>query len=111
DEPGAVLVKPKVRLGWDHSAVREQLFDGAGKARVFDSGRAAYDDRLVRQLAGQLTFQEYVPGDHSALWSFHGFAAPCGELRAAFAGRKIRTYPALTGDSAYLRLARQSELE
>ena len=111
DEAGPVLVKPKVRLGWDHSAVRTQLFGGAGKARVFDSGRAAYDDRLVRQLAGQLTFQEYVPGDDSSIWSFHGFAAPGGELLAWFVGRKIRTYPALTGDSAYLRLAQEPELE
>jgi predicted ATP-grasp superfamily ATP-dependent carboligase len=109
-EPGPVLVKPKVRLGWDHSAVREQLFGGAGKARVFDCGRAAYEDGLVRQLAGQLAFQEYVPGDDSAIWSFHGFAAPGGELLASFVGRKIRTYPALTGDSAYLRLAREPEL-
>jgi D-aspartate ligase len=110
-EPGPVLAKPKVRLGWDHSAVREQLFGGAGKARVFDCGRAAYDNGLVRQLAAQLTFQEYVPGDDSAIWSFHGFAAPDGELLASFVGRKIRTYPALTGDSAYLRLAREAELE
>ena len=28
-----------------------------------------------------------------------------------FLGRKIRTYPALTGDSSYLRLARDAELE
>jgi len=109
--PGPVLVKPKTRLGWEHSAVREQLFGGAGKARVFSCGRAAYDDRLVRQLAGQLTFQEYVPGDDGAIWSFHGFAAPGGELLASFVGRKIRTYPELTGDSAYLRLARAPELE
>ncbi|HET7363232.1 MAG TPA: ATP-grasp domain-containing protein [Burkholderiales bacterium] len=111
EEPGPVLVKPKVRLGWDHSAVREQLFGGAGKARVFASGRAAYDDGLVRQLAAQLTFQEYLPGDDSAIWSFHGFAAPGGAVLASFVGRKIRTYPALTGDSAYLRLAREPELE
>ena len=111
EEPGPVLVKPKTRLGWEHSAVREQLFGGAGKARVFDCGRSAYDHGLVRQLAAQLTFQEYVPGDDSAIWSFHGFAAPGGELLASFVGRKIRTYPALTGDSAYLSLAGEPELE
>jgi len=111
EETGPVLVKPKVRLGWDHSAVREQLFGGAGKARVFNSGRAACDERLVRQLEGQLTFQEYVPGDDSCIWSFHGFAVPGGELLASFVGRKIRTYPALTGDSTYLRLARAPELD
>src|SRR5712671_4653154 len=89
-ESGPVLVKPKVRTGWDHSAVLQQLFGGVGKARIFASGREARADALVRRLAGQLTFQEYVPGDDSAIWSFHGFAAPGGELLDWFIGRKIR---------------------
>jgi len=110
-ESGPVLVKPKTRTGWDHSPVREQLFGGAGKARVFECGARAHADRLVRQLADQLTFQEYVPGDDASIWSYHGFAAPSGEVLEWFVGRKIRTYPALTGDSSYLRLARQPELE
>jgi D-aspartate ligase len=105
-ESAAVLVKPKTRTAWDHSSVRLQLFRGAGKARVFASGREARADPLVAQLAGQLSFQEYVPGGDDAIWSYHGFAAPGGEVLAGFVGRKIRTYPALTGDSAYLRLAR-----
>ena len=111
DEPGPVLVKPKTRTGWEGSPVREQLFGGAGKARVFASGAQAYGDRLLRQLAEQLTFQEYVPGDDTAIWSYHGFATSSGEVLEWFVGRKIRTYPALTGDSSYLRLARAPELE
>ena len=111
DEAGPVLVKPKTRTGWEHSPVREQLFGGAGKARVFECGAQAHSDRLVRQLAGELTFQEYVPGDDTSIWSYHGFATPSGEVLEWFVGRKIRTYPALTGDSSYLRLAREPELE
>jgi predicted ATP-grasp superfamily ATP-dependent carboligase len=110
-EQGPVLVKPKLRTGWERSAVRAQLFGGAGKARVYESGRAAREDGLVRQLARELSFQEYIPGDDRAIWTFHGFAAPAGELVEWFVGRKIRTYPALTGDSSYLRLAREPELE
>lgn len=109
-ESGPVLVKPKLRTAWDHSIVLNQLFGGVGKARIFSSGREAGADALVRQLAGQLTFQEYVPGDDSAIWSFHGFAAPGGEVLAWFVGRKIRTYPANTGDSSYLSLARDAGL-
>jgi predicted ATP-grasp superfamily ATP-dependent carboligase len=101
-----VLVKPKVKTDWDHSSVHLQLFAGAGKARIFASGAEAAADPLVRSLAGQLAFQEYIPGGDEAIWSFHGFAAPDGEILAWFVGRKIRTYPELTGDSAYLRLAR-----
>jgi D-aspartate ligase len=109
-ERGAVLVKPKTRTHWEDSPVREQLFGGQGKARVFASGREARLHPLVQQLAHQLAFQEYVPGDDDAIWSFHGFAAPGGEVLEGFVGRKIRTFPILTGDSAYLRLARDPAL-
>jgi predicted ATP-grasp superfamily ATP-dependent carboligase len=90
--------------------VRLQLFGGAGKARVFGSGREARADALVTQLAGQLSFQEYVPGGDDAIWSFHGFCASGGEVLEWFVGRKIRTFPALTGDSSYLCLARDDGL-
>src|SRR4051812_31661639 len=56
-EHGPVLVKPKTRTAWDHSSVRQQLFGGAGKARIFASGREAGADPLVRRLAPQLAFQ------------------------------------------------------
>ena len=109
-EPGPVLAKPRTRTAWDSSSVRLQLFGGEGKARVFASGREARAHPLVGQLADQLAFQEYVPGGDDALWSYHGFAAPGGEVLEWFVGRKIRTFPALTGDSSYLRLARNASL-
>lgn len=106
-----VLVKPKAKTGWESSPVLVRLFGGAGKARIFPSGRAAREDRLVRQLAGELAFQEYVPGDDTALWTYHGFAAPGGEVLASFVGRKVRTFPEGTGDSSYLRLAHNDAVE
>jgi len=109
-ETTPVLVKPKVKTAWDRSSVHRQLFGGEGKARVFASGREARAEALVQQLAGQLAFQEYVPGGDDAIWSFHGFAAPGGDVLEWFVGRKIRTFPALTGDSSYLRLARNEHL-
>lgn len=109
-EPGPVLAKPRTRTAWDDSSVRLQLFGGEGKARVFGSGREARANPLVEKLAAQLSFQEYVPGGDDAIWSFHGFAAPGGEVLEWFVGRKIRTFPALTGDSSYLRLARNASV-
>jgi predicted ATP-grasp superfamily ATP-dependent carboligase len=100
-----VLVKPRMKTEWNSSAVFAKLFGGAGKARVFADGHALLRDPLARSLAGQLAVQEYIPGDDRALWSFHGFADEQGKLLAWFIGRKIRTYPALTGDSSYLELA------
>lgn len=110
DEDGPVLVKPKTRTAWDHSSIRLQLFGGAGKARVFSDGQEILKNGLAAQLAPQLSFQEYVPGGDDAIWSLHGFAAPGGELLEWFVGRKIRTYPPLTGDSSYLKLAHNERL-
>jgi D-aspartate ligase len=107
---GPVLVKPKTRTAWEDSSVLRHLFGGVGKARVFTSGREARANALVARLAAELAFQEYVPGGDDAIWSFHGFAAPGGEVLAWFVGRKIRTFPALTGDSSYLELARDDAL-
>lgn len=110
-EPGPVLAKPKTKTAWDHSSIHRQLFGGAGKARVFASGAECAAHPLVAQMRAQLSFQEYVPGDDAAIWSFHGFCAPGGEVLASFVGRKIRTYPALTGDSSYLRMAHDDSVE
>jgi D-aspartate ligase len=107
---GSVLIKPKMKTDWDSSAVYSRLFGGAGKARVFADGRAVLQDPHAQSLADELTVQEYIPGDDRALWSFHGFADERGKLIAWFVGRKIRTYPALTGDSSYLELAYNDEL-
>lgn len=107
---GPVLVKPQMKTDWGSSPVYEKLFAGAGKARIFSSGRAATQNTQVQRLVGELAFQEYVPGDDRSLWSFHGFADEKGELLASFIGRKIRTYPALTGDSSYLELAHDDAL-
>jgi predicted ATP-grasp superfamily ATP-dependent carboligase len=107
---GAVIVKPKTRIAWDESPIYRRLFGGAGKARVFASGAAVRADAGVAQLAGELAFQEYLEGDDRDLWSFHGFAAEDGEVLAWFIGRKIRTWPALTGYSSYVELARDDKL-
>jgi predicted ATP-grasp superfamily ATP-dependent carboligase len=100
-----VLVKPKVKMGYDDSPIYQRLFGGAGKARVFASGPQITAIPLARQLRSQLLLQEYVPGDDRHLWSFHGYADEDGALLASFIGRKIRTYPPLTGVSSYLELA------
>lgn len=110
EEAGAVLAKPVVKTDWEGSPVYHQLFSHAGKARIFADGRAAAGDPLVRSMRESLQFQEYVPGDDRALWSFHGFADEKSELIECFVGRKIRTHPALTGDSTYLELAPNAAL-
>lgn len=107
---GPVLVKPALKTDWEASPVYHQLFSHAGKARVFETGAEVTAHPLVPGLREALQFQEYVPGDDRSLWSFHGFADEESELIEWFVGRKIRTHPALTGDSTYLELARNDAL-
>jgi D-aspartate ligase len=112
---GRVLVKPRVKMGWEHSGALLRLFGNgegeASKARVFDSGREVLGCPEALQLRDYLICQEYVDGDDRCLWSFHGFADERGRLLASFVGRKVRTFPALTGSSAYLELARDAAID
>jgi len=77
---------------------------------VFQSGRELSAHPLALQLQRDLMLQEYVPGGDRELWSFHGFADEKGAALAWFIGRKLRTYPALTGMSSYLELAHDGAL-
>ena len=108
--PGAVLVKPRDKSDWHHSALCQRLFGGDAKALIFESGAQAASHPDLARFHESLTFQEYVPGGDGELWSYHGFADESGEVLASFVGRKIRTYPTLTGESAFIELAHDERL-
>jgi D-aspartate ligase len=107
---GPVLVKPRVKSDWHHSILCQRLFGGDGKARVFDSGEAASLHREVAAFHEQLMFQRYIPGGHADLWSYHGIADASGEVLVSFVGRKVRTYPAGDGESAFIEMAHDESL-
>jgi D-aspartate ligase len=106
-----VLVKPRVKVDWHSSPICHRLFNGDGKARVFASGKEVLDNPVVRLYHDELIFQEYIPGDDTCLWSYHGLADEAGEVMVSFVGRKIRTYPAGNGESAFIEIAQNEELE
>ena len=108
--PGEVLVKPSIKVDWHHSQLCQRLFDGDGKARVFESGPKAAAHPVVGLFHDQLTFQEYIPGDDRDLWSYHGFADERGNVLASFIGRKVRTFPTSCGESAFIELAHEESL-
>jgi predicted ATP-grasp superfamily ATP-dependent carboligase len=107
---GPVLVKPKLKLDFEHSATFLRLLGRAGKARVFASTQELVADPQARALRDELLFQEYIPGDDRQIWSFHGYADAESRVLAWFTGRKIRTYPALTGVSTFLEIAHHDQL-
>jgi len=108
--PGEVLIKPSIKVDWYGSLLRERLFPGDAKARVYPSGAAVLADPVVALFREQLTFQEYIPGDESCLYSFHGLADGQGHVLTSFVGRKLRTYPPVDGESAFIELAHDSSL-
>ncbi|HEX5128692.1 MAG TPA: ATP-grasp domain-containing protein [Usitatibacter sp.] len=108
---GPVVVKPSAKLDWHHTVLCEKLFGGDGKARVFASGAEAAAHPLVVEFSRQLTFQEFVPGGDPDHWSFHGFADESGHVLASFVGRKVRTFPAGAGESAFIEIANDESLE
>ena len=105
-----VLVKPKTKVDWHDSHLHDRLFGAGGKARIFANGQEAMADPGVAHFREQLAFQEYIPGDDRSLWSYHGFADEHGKVLAAFVGRKIRTDPPLTGESAFIEIAEDAAL-
>ena len=109
--PGPVVAKPSEKRDWHASALCRQLFSGDAKALVFSSGAEAAAHPGLGSHSARLTFQQYVPGGHPDLWSYHGFADDSGEVLAAFCGRKIRTYPAIHGESAFIEVAYDDSLD
>ena len=106
-----VLVKPKTKVDWHDSQLHGRLFADGAKARVFANGAEAMAEPAVALFRNELQFQEYIPGDDRSLWSFHGFADENGAVLASFVGRKVRTDPPLTGESAFIELAEEPALE
>lgn len=107
---GPVLAKPRIKVDWHHTLLCQRLFGGDGKARVFASGAEAAAHADVARFHEQLTFQQYIPGGDTDLWSYHGFADARGEVLASFVGRKVRTFPTLTGESAFIEMAHDESL-
>lgn len=106
---GPVVVKPSNKEGWSDSLLRKRAF-GRAKAIVFPTGAMAAADPVLEPFRGQLTVQQYVSGDDSCNWSFHGFADDRGRVLESFVGRKLRTFPPDNGESAYIEIAHDDEL-
>lgn len=107
--PGAVIVKPRSKSEWAQSDALNALFPESAKAKIFASGTTL---RTFPGLAGvhsQILIQDYVPGGDERIYSFHGLADD-GDLLAWFIGRKIRTFPKSTGESALIELIEDEAL-
>ena len=97
-----LLVKPTRKTSWKE--LKRDLFDGSGKARVF----ARREDLLAhpgyQRHRDEVIVQEHIPGGVERLLSFHAFAGWEGHLLGWFCGRKIRTFPAVAGESCFIEV-------
>ncbi len=119
-----VILKPRQKVHWQE--MKRELFDDRGKARIIErpedlrwshpgaaGGREdpqVAGDALIARYRDQLVVTEYIPGDDDRICSFHGYADEQHRLLASFVGRKLRTYPALTGESSFIELYKDPAL-
>jgi len=108
--PGPVLVKPATKQGWEARPALAELFEG-NKARVWPDGATARAEAALARVQPDVVFSEYVDGGDTDLWCFDGVADERGEVMASHVGRKLRCSPPLTGDSSYIELAEEPELQ
>ena len=108
--PGPVLVKPAMKINAFEVPGLAALFE-ANKATVRPNGMAVKGDAAISRVRKHLVFHEYVAGDDRELWCFDAVADEAGRVLACHTGRKLRCAPPLTGDSSYIELAHNAQLE
>jgi len=104
-----LLVKPKCKPY--PVELRSLGFSQGSKARAFASGQALVAERALLELRDQLVIQELVPNRAQDLYSFHGFCGDDGRLLASFCGHKLRTFPNFGGESAFIELVKDTQLD
>lgn len=106
--PRAVIVKPKSKAAAKGKTQFGSLF-GEGKAKVFPDAATLLAHTELAAINELLIIQDYIPGNDNSIHSFHGLADR-GNLLAWFLGRKIRTFPKLTGESTFIELIKEPAL-
>jgi predicted ATP-grasp superfamily ATP-dependent carboligase len=97
-----LVVKPIRKTAWKE--LKRDLFDGSGKARVFERREELLGHPGYQRHRDEVLVQEHIPGGVERLLSFHAFASREGHLLGWFCGRKIRTFPAVAGESCFIEV-------
>jgi predicted ATP-grasp superfamily ATP-dependent carboligase len=104
-----LVVKPRTKSDW--KAIQASLLEKDSKARVFASAAELLEHPSFRELAPRVVVQELIEGPVTALYSVHGFVTRDGHRLGSFCGRKLRTYPRVAGESAFVELVHDAEVE
>lgn len=104
-----LLVKPRRKTRWKE--IQRELLGGAGKARLFATAGDLARHPAFERHRDELIVQERIREARGGLVSFHGFAGRPGEILASFCGRKVRTWPDFAGESAFIELSVDPQVE
>lgn len=107
------IVKPAYSHDWVWESDQQREFFGPYKKalRRFDSADTLVRFcRLLPQRRTGFLIQQYIEGRDEGIASFHGYFDEQSECLAYFVGEKVRTYPAHTGGSVYIRTVLNPEL-
>jgi predicted ATP-grasp superfamily ATP-dependent carboligase len=105
------IFKPISHAGWYSSEI---VLKEGGKpwkallARSPEELQRRWED--MSRYTPDFVVQEYVPGADDCIYSFHAYLDRRGRPLGHFVGRKIRTYPKVSGVSTYLELIKDPEL-
>lgn len=97
-----VVVKPKRKTSYHE--IKQDLFGGRGKARVFATRAELLSHPAFERYKDDLLVQEHIEGRVTDLVSFHGYSDETGRLLASFCGKKARTSPMFGGESSFIEL-------
>ncbi len=106
-----VILKPGSHIGWRdfittrHGEVKPAKVLIANDMQEF---RSAYG--IISQFTPDFVVQEYIHGGEDSIYSFHTYVNKEGLPLTWYVGRKIRTYPAVAGESSYVELIYEEEV-
>lgn len=106
-----VVLKPDGHLGWRGS--EGAALTGGRRSKILLARSPDELERLLpamRRMSPDFIVQEFIPGGEDRIFSYHAFVGADGVPAAAFVGRKIRTDPALGGESSYIEMARDERI-
>ena len=105
------VFKPANRAGWFESEVIRLASKGRQKVLVVNSPEEC--DRALHAMnnySENYIVQEYIAGNEANVYSFHTYMPKNGNEPLWYVGKKIRTFPAVAGESSYVELVNDPDL-
>jgi predicted ATP-grasp superfamily ATP-dependent carboligase len=105
------VLKPNLREGWLESAAIRSV--GGKPQKILRAGNRVECEAALaamRRYTDNFVVQTFIPGGEEQVYSFHAYIPESALPRAAYVGRKIRTYPSMGGQSTLICLVHDDEI-